>query len=460
MGTLAALLVACGNSDSGSATPVPATPTPDAPSPEFVARRFLEAWHAADFDTMYALLTPESQATVARADFEARYRGVLAEATVYEFETNLVAAGRLGPRSGAAEFDLLYRTRLVGDLTFRPRVNLALGDDGNWRVAWSPSLIIPDLGETNRLAMFSRTSTRGVVYDRNGQVLAAQGAVVTIGIIPGQIQDQAAVQGLVSELTGLPQGEIGAKYAGQPPEWFVPIGDISFEKSQENYDRLVSTPGISLRERASRSYPQGATAAHIVGFVGQVNAEELAGLGERGYEESDFVGKQGIERWGEEILAGKKGGRLAVLDQEGNEVATLADVPAVQSRSLHLTVDMDLQRACEEILGERKGSIVLADVATGQVLALASWPRFDPNAMTTAASPAQRQTVADDPNQPMLNRPVQGAYPSGSLFKIITMAAGHGTGGAAPHHAAFLQRHVDGSWLSDGVLEKRGPRQH
>jgi penicillin-binding protein 2 len=423
-GTLAALLAACNIQGGQQPTPVPPTATPDAVSPEFTARRFLEAWHADDFDAMYGLLTAETRNSLSREDFEARYRGVLAEATVYEFATNVVAAGRLAAREGAAEFDLTYRTRLVGDLAMRPRLNMRLDGDGNWRIAWTPAAIIPELGEENRLRLFPRTSTRGVVYDRNGEILATQGAIVTLGVVPGTIEDEAAVQGLISELTGLTPAQIAEKYAGQPPDWFIPIADIPFEKSQENYDRLMSTPGINLSDRATRSYPQGQTASHIVGFVGQVNAEELTALGERGYHETDFVGKSGIEQWGEEVLGGKKGGRLAILTPQGQEVTTLADVPAVQSRSLYLTIDLNLQRACEEALGERRGSIVVTEVETGKVLAMVSWPRYDPNAMANSLDAGQRQALAEAPEQPLLHRAAQGAYPSGSLFKIVTMAAG------------------------------------
>lgn len=204
VGTLAALLAACGNTESPSGTPVPPTPTPDAPSPEFAARRFLELWRADDFDGMYALLTAEAQAATTRADFEARYRGVLAEASVYEFEANLVGAQRFNAAAGGADFDLLYRTRLVGDLQYRPRFDLRLDANKNWRIAWSPALIIPALGATNRLQMFSRTSTRGVIYDRNGQPMATQGAIVTIGVVPGSIQDAGAVANLISQVSGLP----------------------------------------------------------------------------------------------------------------------------------------------------------------------------------------------------------------------------------------------------------------
>lgn len=424
-GTLAALLAACGQAENTpTPTPSPPTPTPDAPSPEFVGRRFLEAWKAEDFDSMYALLSQEAQTLIDREAFETRYRGVLTEATVYSFDANPVAAGRLNATNAAVEFDLLYRTRLVGDIALRPRMNLILAENDNWRISWTPALIIPALGDSNRLRMFPRTSSRGVIYDRNRTVMAAQGAIVTIGVIPGNIEDATAVHGLISELTGMSPGDIAEKYAGQPPEWFVPIANISFETSQSNYDRLTTTPGISLQDQAARSYPQGAVGSNMIGFVGAVSAEELTALGERGYQETDYVGKQGIELWGEEILAGKKGGRLTVLTPEGQEVETLADTPAIQSRDLHLTIDANLQQAAEEALQSRNGSILIVDVATGQILTMASFPRFDPNIMSSELDPAARARIAADPEQPLVNRATQGAYPSGSLFKIITMAAG------------------------------------
>ena len=149
--------------------------------------------------------------------------------------------------------------------------------------------------------------------------------------------------------------------------------------------------------------------SNLIGFVGGVSAEELTALGERGYEENDYVGKQGIESWGEEILAGKKGGRLTILTQEGQEVETLADTPAVQSRSLYLTIDTNLQRAAEEALQNRKGSIIIADVATGHILAMACYPRFDPNIMSSDLDPAARAALAANPDQPLVNRATQGA---------------------------------------------------
>lgn len=445
-GTLALLLAACGlDAPTPEATPAP-TATPRAGSPEPAARAFLDAWHRGDYAGMYALLSPSVQAELSADAFAQRYEGIFAEATIYEFETTLVAAGIYGPTNAAADFDVLYRTRLVGDLSFRVRLDMTAVDD-LWKINWTPAAIMPPLGTENRLRLFPRTSTRGVVYDRNGEILATQGAIVTLGVVPSQIEDEGQVQAILSEMLQKTPGEIKAVYANQPPDWFIPIGDVSFEAAQSRYDQLSSTPGLVMRERATRSYPLKETACHLIGYVGPISAEELAALGDRGYEETDRVGKLGIERSAEEILAGKKGGRLAILTPAGQEVETLADVPAVQSRSLTLTLDLPLQRACEEALGEKLGAIAVLDVATSRVLALASWPRYDPNAMANELDAQQRQAVAAQPGQPLLNRATQGVYPPGSTFKIVTMAAGLERGG----FASGSPFNCPGSWNRLGI---------
>lgn len=433
-GTLAMVLAACGLGDP-PARPSPAAPTPTPPrgSPEPTARAFLGAWQRGDYAAMHALLSPTAQAAISAEAFAQRYQGILAEATIYQFEPTLVAAGIVGPTRAAADVEVLYKTRLAGDLRFRPRLDMTLVDE-HWMIDWTPAAIIPQLGTNNRLRLFPRTSTRGIIYDRNGEIMATQGAIVTLGVVPGKIENEGEVQAVLSELLGQSPDQIRQKYTGQPADWFIPIGDIRFETAQDRYDQLSSTPGIALRERAVRTYPLRETASHIVGYVAPINAEELAAFGERGYEETDRVGKLGVEKALEETLAGKKGGRLAILTPDGQEVVTLADVPAVQSRSVTLTLDLPLQRACEEVLGERLGAICVLDVATSRVLALASWPRFDPNALAAELDVQRRLAVAAQPGQPLVNRASQGVYPCGSVFKIVAMAAGLERGGFPVSH--------------------------
>ncbi len=423
-GTLAALISACGR---GRAVPLTPTATPPAPSPEPVARAFLGAWNADDFDTMYAFLAEPTRRALDRDAFEAVYRGVFREARIYAFETELVAAGRLSAEEAGADFDVTYHTRLTGPLTFRPRLWMRL-EKGEWRITWTPAAILPELGERNLVKLFPRVPPRGVIYAKERVILATHGVVVTVGVVPGRIEDEATLLATLSRLLGRPPEEIAARYAGQPADWFVPVGLISAEEAQANYDALTQVAGIEMRERAARAYPQGERAGHVVGYVGPISAEELATLAERGYEETDLVGKLGVERAAEPLLAGRKGGRLVVLSPDGAEVSTLADVPAEQSRNVHITLDMALQERAEALLGERRGSVVVLEVPGGRVLALASFPRFDPNAVANLLSPQERLAVAQRPDRPLVNRATQGLYPCGSVFKIVTMTAALETG--------------------------------
>jgi penicillin-binding protein 2 len=395
---------------------------------------------------MYDLLTPEAREMITREAFENRYRNVLAEATVYEFATEVGGDEITNLGEAAVDFNLLYRTHLLGDLPMRPRLTLVLNDDNEWEIAWTPAAIIPELGDTNRLRLFGNTPTRGPIVDRNGELMATGSTIVTIGVVQAWILDEAMVHEVIGEATGLSPEEIAARYAGQPESWFIPVVDITYEQSRVSYDRLTRTSGIQLRESAVRSYPHGALASHIVGFVGPITAEELTAAPERGLDETDVTGKAGIEYWGEETLAGRKGGRLAVITPEGNEVATLAEAEPTSSRALRLTIDLHLQRACEEALGGRRGSIVVADIATGKILAMASAPAYDPNVMANPLFADQRMGLVEAPEQPFLNRATQGAYPAGSLFKVITMAAALELANVPPSNPHFCS----GVWTGLG----------
>ncbi len=188
---------------------------------------------------------------------------------------------------------------------------------------------------------------------------------------------------------------------------------------------------------SQRSYPQGALAGPLVGYVGQVSGDELPALAPKGYLAGDSLGRAGVEAGAEQLLAGQRGGRLTVVQPNGDVAETLATVPPRGGESVLLTLDLDLQRETEAILGERLGSIVLLDPRTGAIRALATWPRYNPNAFTGGGDPAASsgQSVAgvlNDPNQPLLLRPTQGQYPPGSTFKVITMAAALESGAFTP----------------------------
>lgn len=406
----------CWNNGTPPSTP---TPTPVPGRAEEVAEAFLLAWERNDYGLMYGLLTPTSQASITQEGFTRTYQAVAAEATITGVQAQLRAALQEGEQAHVA-FTVTIDTALLSSLDIENEMMLRY-ESGRWGVVWSPQLIFRQLTFGNLVHLTPRAPARANIYDRNGLGLAVEGKMVTVGVVPGQIKDEASLLAELSRVLALAPETIQAKYAGSRPDWFVPIADISVEQSQAHYATLSAIPGVAFREKTVRVY--NGIAPHAVGYLGAIPAEELSEWQALGYSGDEMVGRSGLERWGEPYLAGKHGGTLSVITPEGNLVAVLKDQPAVASRSVYSTLDREFQRKVEELLGQRPGAAVVMDPRNGQVLAMASYPRFDPNMFVGGISNEKWQALLNDPGRPLLNRAIQGTYPPGSVFKIVTLAA-------------------------------------
>ena len=404
--------------DNSTPSPPP-TPTPVPGRAEEVAEAFLAAWERNDYGLMYSLLTPTSQGTVTQDSFAHTYQAIAAEATITRVQAQLRAALQEGEQAQVA-YAVTMDTALLGPLDVENEMTLRY-EDGRWGVVWSPQLIFRELTAGNLVHFTPRAPSRANIYDRNGLGLAVEGTMVTVGVVPGQIEDEGTLLAELSRVLGLDKAAIQAKYADARPDWFVPIADISVEQSQAHYATLSAIPGVAFREKTVRAY--NGIAPHVVGYLGAIPAEELSKWQELGYSGDELVGRSGLERWGEPYLAGGRGGTLSVVTPQGDVIAVLKDRPAVASRSVYSTLDRELQRKVEELLGQRPGAVVVMDPRNGQILAMASYPRFDPNLFVGGISEERWQALINDPGRPLLNRATQGTYPPGSVFKIVTLAA-------------------------------------
>ncbi|MCX7856100.1 MAG: hypothetical protein N2556_09075, partial [Anaerolineae bacterium] len=279
------VLAACNGpvAPTGSPTPVPPTPTltPVPETPEAVAVAFLTAWERGDTDGMYGLLAPRLQAVLPPETFSSRYRSAVQTATVLTATAALQAVLQDGARAQAAA-RLSWETALVGTLVTDTVISLVL-QDGHWWVEGSGDLIWPGLGEANYLYMDYHIPARANIYDRNGLALAAEGKIVTVGVVPSRIRDEGAVLAVLSRLTGLTPEAIRARYAGRPADWWTPVADIPAQVSIENADLLLNTPGIEAREKPGRVYWGDGIAPHVVGWVGLIPAEMAEAYHRQGY---------------------------------------------------------------------------------------------------------------------------------------------------------------------------------
>ncbi len=429
---------------SGSATVQPtalppvqptAPPTPVPPSPAVTAAAYLAAWEAGDYAAMYARLSPASQEAIDPETFTQRHQSVLANAAVLTVTARLQSALWEGDRASVA-YQVELDTALVGALITDTLMSLSLHQD-QWRVDWDAGMIWPQLTGGHYFRLDYAIPVRANIYDRNGLALAKEDVIVTVGVIPGQIEDESALLSALTLVTGLPPDEIRARYAASPADWKVPIADIPAEVSIDHNDLLASVPGIYRDEKSGRVYPHGGVAPHVTGWVSPVPAERLADYRAQGYRGDEWVGVSGLEAWGEKTLAGQHGGVLNVVTGAGEVVATVAERPAVPSRAIYTTLDRDFQEQVQRILGGRRGAIVVLDVHTGAVLALASGPGFDPNAFVGPAGALIRDQILADPRNLLFNRATQGTYPLGSVFKIVTMAAALEEAGMDPDGTIF-----------------------
>jgi penicillin-binding protein 2 len=437
-------LAACGGQPSSTGAPaqtgVASLPTPvvhvtDTPDPLSAMSIFLDDWKKDDYAGMYALLSKESQQGITQDDFVARYSDAMAALTLQEFSYQIAPGGYV---AGSAKmgFHVTFKTRMVGVLQ-RDMVAPLTIDNGQWRIVWDDGLIMPELKGGNRLQMNFSTPVRGIIYDRNNQPLMAQTDAMALGVIPNQINPDAegALVAELSRLTGLYPGEIVSKYNDKRSvDWYVAIGEAALADVNSRLGLLSGLGGAVWSQYNSRFYFQGGIAPQAVGYVSMVPKEQLNQYLRNGYSPAARIGATGIEKWGEQYLAGKTGGTLYVTDKDGKIITELGKAESKPSSALTLTIDQDLQVQAQKALVGFRGSIVVLERNSGQVLAMVSSPQYDPNLFdaNNANSGYALGNLVNDPENPLYDRAVAGQYPLGSVFKVITFSAALESGTYTP----------------------------
>ena len=414
---------------------IPPTNTAVAVDPSGIARAFVRAWEGQDYLGMYSLLSPQSQALVGSQAFVDRYTDAMNTATVQSIHAQPLSLNQEETQASFA-VRMTMETALVGNIIRDITIPL-IYNENRWGVIWDEGLILPELAGGYRLAMDYRVPARANIYDINGRALAYQGSLVSLGVIPGQIEDETSLLTLLSRILNQPAEEIQERYASYQPDWYAPIGDITEEEMQTYAAELQPYFGAGLAPpttRLTRLYTPEGIGAHIVGYAGPVPADNFASYQQQGYRENDITGLAGLEKWGEPYLRGERGGVLTVVTSTGDYVSTIQEKESRQARSIYTTVERDFQWAVEQALAQailthpiaRLGSAVVMDVNTGDIYALASYPSYNPIILdpTRTATTAQLNNLLNDPNNPLVNRVTQGGYPAGSVFKLVTFTAG------------------------------------
>lgn len=347
-----------------------------------------------------------------------------------------------------ATYNLLIESS-IGELPEQSyQFTLNENEDG-FKVVWGPELIFPEMQLGDTVQVNQTPAKRGSILDRQGELLAGEGEAYQVGIYPqalGEGDEREAALQSISETFNVSVNQLETRLA---QSWVTPESFVPFAIRDEG--ETPEVPGILYQLTTARLYPLKEAAAHIVGYVGEVTAEDIAN--NPSYQAGELIGKTGLEAAFDERLRGQSGGKIAILREDGEVRQVLKESSAEDGEDVQLTLDKTLQLQAYNTLEGESGSAVVIDPTTGELLVVASSPSYDPVKMSRGISTEEYQSYAEDERSPFLSR-YAARYAPGSTFKVLTAAIGLDAGTLMPEEVRNiegLQWTKDASWGSDAV---------
>jgi len=292
------------------------------------------------------------------------------------------------------------------------------------------------LSENNRIRIRENPADRGMILDRKGRILAHNRPSFEVYLVPEDLKGNPEVLPVVGEMLKIAPNEIEEKLHPNRRPPFKPVkikSDIDWNQLALLESNRVHLPGLIVDVRPRRTYNYGNLASHLIGYLGEVDENELKQAKDFPYRMGALIGKYGIEyRW-ETDLRGVDGGRQIEVDAMGREIKPLQSVASSPGNNLILTIDFELQKVAEEAFEDKSGALIAMDPRNGRILAMVSKPAFDPDIFARSISPEEWKALMENPHHPLQNKGIQGQYPPGSVFKIVTAVAGLESGIITPN---------------------------
>ena len=431
-------------------------------TPEELLVEYMNHIPAQEYEQMYAMLHIEASGNVSQEDFIKRNSAIYEGIEIQNMAVEIIAYDE-------EQLTVTYQTSfdtVAGEISFENEAFFLEGEDG-YKLVWDNSLIFPNLASTDKVRVLTTQANRGEILDRNGRVLAGKGTASSVGIVPGKLENREEAIAKIAELLETTPEVIEKKLSAQwvKDDSFVPIKTIprveeiellkvepdeDVLKEKERHESLLAIPGVMISDVEVREYPLGEAAAHLVGYVQSVTAEDLEEHAGEGYTANSVIGRSGMEGLFEKELKGQNGCRIYIVNSEGKEKEELACILVQHGQDIKLTIDASLQIALYEQFQEDKSCSVAMNPYTGEVLALVSTPSYDNNDFIMGLSSEQWIALNDDEDKPMYNRFRQVWCP-GSTFKPVTAAVGLESGAIDPNEDygnVGLSWQKDASWGS------------
>ncbi|MFS0644776.1 penicillin-binding transpeptidase domain-containing protein [Siminovitchia sp. 179-K 8D1 HS] len=395
------------------------------PQPEERFAAYVDEWNGQHFDKMYDYLSADAKEKVSKEDFTNRYKKIYEDLEIKNVKVTFTPPEEVEEKDGKVQFPFSVKMEsIAGKIAFDHKAVLTKeerDDEKNWYVNWDTTFIFPELKEGDKISLAMTPAKRGDIVDKNGIGLAVTGKVSEVGIIPGKMEgkEEEIIKKVADLLKMAPEQiekELSASWV--QPEHFVPLKKIPGDDTKL-LEKVTSIPSVDNRSVEARVYPLGEAAAHLIGYVGPITAEELEKAGS-GYRTTDVIGKRGLEQVFEKRLKGENGVQIVIKKEDGSEVV-LGEKPVKDGEDVQLTIDAGLQKSVYNELKDEAGTAAALHPLTGETLALVSSPSFDPNVLSLGASKKEWKALQENDKEPLLTRFKAGFAP-GSAMKPVTAA--------------------------------------
>lgn len=316
------------------------------------------------------------------------------------------------------------------------------------------------LSNENQLSIIPLAPTRGLIYDRNGTILAENLPAFSLDIIPDKVNDLPALIHQLRQLIPISDNELQTfNKIRKQKRRYEPV-PLKMKLNQAQVAKFAvhrwQFPGVEVNARLLRHYPEADTMAHVLGFVGRINADELRSVNRVNYSATNYIGKVGIEKYFETALHGRVGYQQVETNASGRILRELKHVAPIPGKNLYLTIDNRLQKVATAALANKEGAIIAMDPNNGDILAMVSQPSYDPNLFVQGMSTQDYQRLQKAEGHPLYNRAIRGLYPPGSIIKPFYGLAGLRSGVTSPEHTIYdpgyfkYANHTYRNWFHSG----------
>lgn len=428
----------------------------DKPTPDERLSQYIKLWNDQKFDEMYDYLSSDAKKSVSKEDYVSRYEKLYSDLEITDLDVSYkkLSDDQKDDNKKKESTEIPFTAKMnsmAGEISFDKDARLVKEErdkEDNWYIDWDTTYIFADLGADDKVSLETVPAERGAIMDVHENPLAMNGIIYQIGLVPEQMENETTEVEKLANLLDIKKETIEKALSADwvQPNLFVPIKKLA-TGDQAYLEKLFALPGVQKQDVAGRIYPYGEAAAHLIGYIGNITAEELEEQKGKGYTGSDVIGKRGLEQVYEEKLRGANGATISIKKSDGTAV-TLADKEVKNGENIMLTIDGDLQKKIYDEMDGEAGAAAAINPTTGETMALVSSPSYDPNKVVAGLTTSEQEDYNNNKLEPFTNR-FKNTYAPGSVLKPIVAAAALTEGVITPEQERKIttkQWQKDKSW--------------